>query len=377
MTPTLPSALREEFDRISDVPAPAGLADAALRQAARRQRTRTVVVAGALAVVALLGVPVVVSALTGSDGQIAVPPAHSSAPSPSASISPPTAPAPSGQHRVVVAYAGQDSSLLLDPTTGTYRQLPHGRVLPAPRGDRLLVVDGNGPDDRIGVLDQADAPVRWIDTALTCASDRAAWSPDGNRIVVTCLPKDGPNGFAIIDAATLTGAFVELPDTTSHNSMGLKLLWTPEGNNLVLTLSRAVGNENLPDKVDGLRFYGLDGTAIRTVLATAALAASSGFSPDGTRAALFSIGDNAIQIVNLTTGKVEQTVPAYTRLANLIGWYDNEHLVLEVAGADRELRVLTLTGAIARTVPIAHALRGSAIIGPADGLTGPAAQLAF
>ena len=103
----------------------------------------------------------------------------------------------------------------------------------------------------------------------------------------------------------------------------------------------------------GIRFFDLSGKPVRVIETTAALSASTDFSPDGTRIALSEqYPSQGVQIVAATTGQVVQRVslPAAGRV---LGWYDDDHLMVGVfgdRGLEATLQIVGLDGSVMRTV---------------------------
>jgi hypothetical protein len=107
--------------------------------------------------------------------------------------------------------------------------------------------------------------------------------------------------------------------------------------------------------------------------------AGSGFSPDHTRIALANRYDKTIQVVDATTGAVQQRVNLATAGA-LIGWYDDQHLLVRSDGyrADSHsiLQVVDLTGRMTGSISLL-AMPQNLYVGSSKGLIESAAGLAF
>lgn len=340
----LDDALRGALRDIADVPPPVGLATAARRMAARQRTARMTLAGVAAAAVALVTVPTAMTMI--GDGHMPG----------GATPGPFVVTAYSGASRGTDAGPADDRSLLLDPKTGRYEEVPYTEVVPSPDGRQVLVRQGdNSPQHplRAGVMDRATGQVRWIDTYAGALGRDGEWSPDGRRILLTERPKQGPWGFVIVDASTLETTFVEVPLAPETNTLGLGFVWTPDGEHVALTLGRNVGGESGSDIVTGIRFFDLSGKPVRLIETTAALSASTDFSPDGTRIALSErYPSQGVQIVAATTGQVVQRVslPAAGRV---LGWYDDDHLMVGVfgdRGHEATLQIVGLDGSVMRTV---------------------------
>jgi enoyl-CoA hydratase/carnithine racemase len=70
MSTRFDSALRETLERISTVPAPSGLADAAIRRAGRQRARRMALTAAAVAVAAVVALPLAVAAVPSGRGEV-------------------------------------------------------------------------------------------------------------------------------------------------------------------------------------------------------------------------------------------------------------------------------------------------------------------
>jgi dipeptidyl aminopeptidase/acylaminoacyl peptidase len=253
-------------------------------------------------------------------------------------------------------------SLLLDPRTGKYDRVPYPTVVPAPDGQRVLVWQGDNSlryPLRVGVLDRATGSVRWMaDGAmplnrLSAASD-GEWSPDGRRILFTA-----EDGVRILDADTLAATFVAVPGLAANNARGLAAVWTPDGTGFTMPLT------------DGQRF-----PAIRTWDLTGTVRADTAVSHDGDVEAVdwsFSPDRRLLAVTHATgvtvfdtrTGAVSRTVTPSAGI--LVGWRDGGHLVVVTAGP--ELRVVSLAGAVVRTVPLSDANPQRYRIGSASGVS--------
>ncbi|MEE6261415.1 hypothetical protein [Plantactinospora sonchi] len=389
MNPHVTGTIRNVFEELADsAPPPSGLARVTLARA-RRQRITRLTAGGGLATAlcaALVGLLVgVVPAGDGTAEQVAGTYSRSSVVTSYSGIRDPQVEDPSPAF---------EYSMVLNRKTGHYDRLPYRFAMPSPDGSQVLVGTGdNGAahPTRVGILDRVGGEVRWLPTPDVGAAnvwgyaDSGSWSPDGRQVLFTYRPKlDAPAGFLLTDAATLQTRFVPLADVSTENAQGLSLVWTPDGAGLVLTTSRSV-DESQPDSVTGIRFYDLTGRLVRTVPASASLLDAAGFSPDGSRLALvdrYAPGPTKVTVADAATG-VSEGVVDLGRPARLVGWTDDDHLLLWVfadsapQGADREdqLLVVDLAGKVVRNVRPAADEPQQTFIGPADGLPAAAEKL--
>jgi len=397
MSNPIGSLLREVItERTADVPPPTGLARGAMRRARRRRLAQAGVLTAVTA--AVIAVPVALVVL-GRPGGTTAP-----APGPAPEFLPG---GPAGKTQVVTAFSGlrrpedagpaDDVSLVLNTTTGRYDEIPYPEAIPSPDGRRFLVTTGdNGQEHptRAGVLTLATGKVRWI-TGYGGFDQHPTWSPTGDRVLYTRQSKDGASGFVLVDVTTLRETFVPVSDPEARDgnlalrATGLKFVWVPDGRQVVRTLSTNAADESLPGKVVGLRYYGLDGKPARTVSTSAgALSNGSDISPDGSAVALWTWGGGEVVIIDPAARTVRGRFPLLQPGNWVVGWYDAEHLILvsyDDTGAEEvtgELRVVTVTGQVVRTVALPERLPATAgtpiiYVGSAAELGPAAAALAF
>jgi hypothetical protein len=331
----LQDEVRRALAEIADAPPPAGLAAAVIARV-RRRRQR---IAAAVAGVAVVAVTVTVGLST----QAVRPDPHWQAdPSISATLAP--------DRRVVAAYSGltpgtateeqADWTLVRNPATGAYRKVPYRLVTAAPAGDRMLVTDQGGSGG--GILDARTGETAWIDGYTNDFLD-ASWSPDGRTIALTVSRKDdGAFGFALLDVGRRhVGPLVEV-DTT-----GGPFVWAPDGQSLVISPTHSAGDEALPDVVENLSHFDLTGRLLRTVPITAGVVrAASDFSPDGGRIAMSDWVSRRIVVVDARSGEVV----AQPATGAMVGWYDDNHLV--VYNSIAKMDVVDLAGTVVHTYDI-------------------------
>lgn len=347
MSTPLENMVRATLDDLADAPAPANLAQSALRRAARQRRARLAAAGVAAVAAVVVTVPLGAGVLAGSAGDGRQAPAADSA-------------SMTANQRLVVTgysripnYPADDFSLLLDPATGRYDKVAYTSAVPSPDGRRAVVQQGDqaaAQPGSGGILDRATGKVRWIN-GYDRYTQGAAWSPDGRSILLTHRPKGGGVSMEIVDADTLRSQRVTVPDLVH----GQSFLWTPGGQGVAITI---VGDPEARE----IRYYNLAGKHQRTVPATAGggLVAGTGFSPDGRRMALWNARTYQVQVADARTGALQRklSVPG-VRLARLLGWYDNNHVVVERPTIDpltssapyrMELLVVDLTGKVIRSV---------------------------
>ena len=373
MSIRLDPELRATLTRLSETPPPGDLAERIVRGARHRYK-RFVVARAIVAVTAvLIVVPVAVAAVSARTGAGAQP----GGPAPRVAVTSLSRlmTGPDGTLLARLADAGIDyHSLVLDPTTGTYRELEYNVAALSPDGRTVLVADGNNGASpyRAGLLDLGTDSVRWL--ALDIDGVRlnpysASWAPDGTRIL---LEDDGSKGgggagFAIVDASTLEATRISVREPAAEDVTREGLAWMPDGEGVVGTLYRtSVGVTDASTPV-GLRVFDLAGNVVREIAVSGWINGNRDFAPDGRRVAV-STGEgfgstNLLRLVDVSSGAVVTDVPLATRSV-LVGWYDDDHVIVQraVDGPDAELAavvgrhvvldVVDLAGRVVRTVDL-------------------------
>lgn len=317
--------LHDHLVALGTIEPPAGLADAALREAKQRRRWGITAIAAAAAAVLAIAIAVPLTVRHNSSG--------------------PTTP-PSGpvQRNVVVSYVTYSQSdpngtlTVLDPKTGRYvkAKIATGRHAPfdlfslavSPDGQQYATSDGK----RVGTLsDLVDGHVgrfRTLDSGQT-AQQSASWSPDSSRLLI---PMQGVNlhfsltGFRLYDARTKQlGKVIRLPSDDVSS-----LVWAPNGSEVIGFAGQK------------LRYFGLDGKLQRTVTLPKHVEPSSAISPDGRYMAL------AQSLFDLNTGHTYPLqLPGKHEMAPApLGWLDDNHYAVDwpsSSGKTVEHRLLAFT----------------------------------
>jgi hypothetical protein len=396
MSINLDRDLRATLGRLAETPPPGDLAERTVRGALRRHRraatARTVVALTAVVLALPVGLAAV-AARTGGDGQPSGPVGRMAVTSISR-----LATDADGRPLPPLTDAGNDyHSLVLEPRTGTYRELEYDAAALSPDGRTALVADGNNGARpfRAGLLDLETDTVRWIDLTIDGARldpFSARWSPDGDRVLLEREAPMGPDqttGFAIVDASTLASTYVPINEPASTDVVREGLAWMPDGDGLVGTLMASVVAETDTSAAVGLRVYGLDGEVVRDISVAGSMHGERAFAPDGRRVAL-ATGENypwtnLLRIVDVSSGAVVAEVPL-TEQSVLVGWYDDGHLVMRPVNSDRTgaapprpLQVVDLGGRVVKTVQLPGRARDTIAmeIGSADVLHTVGSALVF
>lgn len=313
MSNALDSRLRAALQELAQDGQPVNLADAALRGAVRRRRTRYAVAVSATAVVVAL------TALTAAN---LLRTGHSQ----------PAAGRTGGQ--VVSSYrvGGAPETYLLDPATGRYRKTSYSWAVVSPDARSAAVLPGLGPEGkpavtRLGILDLGSQVVRWFTTPEPVWAP--VWSPDGDMVLATVVPVEGigsgpSKGFLRLDVAS-----AELTSTpvTGRPSAAGPFLWGPDGTTVIgsTTVSTPAAVDGGPG---GPTVYDLAGRELRHLAVPGNALTLDPWSPSGRLLVLDgeAAGGRPEQlIVNATTGqlvgRVDTPYPA-------LGWRDDTHLLV-------------------------------------------------
>jgi hypothetical protein len=372
MTDRLYAPLRGALETLADGDAPPDLAATALRRANRRRvATRTLgVVTAAAAVVA--AVPAVLAAV----GPSSTAP-HVGAAAPAAGS-------------VVAAYQrvdpdggatdpgpANDSTLLLNFSTGRYALVPYPVAVPSPDYRRAAVSAGDNSaahPSRWGVLDLATNAVRWLpDNALRGYEQYPAWSPDSRSFALAENPRTGPAGIRLVNAETLAETFLPTDSAgDAETGLGGNVTFTADGAELVVVLTHG---GPAGGTVTAIRYYGLDGTVHRTVPAAPIPADATIVSPDARL--VLAVGP-ATTVLNAQTGTVISTFGGAG-----FAWYDATHYLTTAGDRTNPLWQIVdaTTGQAVRTVtarpPGAPADFITPVIRSADGLNPTGAAFIF
>ncbi|GAA0794037.1 hypothetical protein [Spirilliplanes yamanashiensis] len=358
------TALRD----LADEGRPVDLGAAALRGLRRRRRRNAALGAAAVAVL------VAVAALPWSGLRRPAPP--------------PAAPA-AGQH-VAAAYADADGAWwVLDPATGRHRRTAADVLAVSPTLDRVAVRPPERERTLLAVEATALTGPATVLVRLPAEPRSAQWSPDGSRLVVALEP--GPVGdefvdpgftdVAVVDA--VTGAVDRFGLGLGELRRALRVWWGDDG-----TLLAAVATVDAVEVPREFEVYSAEGSlrrrdpaprgqscsgrlsaaAVPPVLAGRPLACTRG----ATEITLWTTGEGGPAVAGRLPVEPGQTVAP-------VGWSDPDTVaVLRETPAGVSLHSADLrTGRLGPAAPGLPADATEVVVGPADGLSAAAADLAF
>jgi hypothetical protein len=154
------------------------------------------------------------------------------------------------------------------------------------------------------------------------------WSPDGNRLLFTVIPKTAPGlvvDMVIIDVTTGAMSTQRLDTAGQSCVIACVLTWLPGGDEVALTLGRNMG-ETLPD-LDGLQLYTLDGQRSRTLPVKGLPGGAQAWSPDGRYVVVLGSDGQGYQtqLIEVSTGAL---VRPFDGRPMQVSWVDNDRLLV-------------------------------------------------
>jgi hypothetical protein len=321
----------------------AGLAARSIANGRRIRRGRRLAAAGgAVLAVAAVVVPWVV--LPRPDRASPPPPVPAASGSPVA----PTAltasgPLPGGWFVTSAGYQ------VLDRPTGEFIIVPK-QVLPAPSGNRMLVIDG---PESVQVSDVRGTNPVTVDT--TGLVGDYSWSPAGDRLAGGVSQKEPYKvGFAIIDART-GEVRKQWIDIDRYDCSQCGFTWTRDGKEVVMAIADRSGGE-AEERVASLQLFDAGtGRPTRSLPVTAMPSGPFSWSPDGRYVLAGPPGASVNwRVFDVTTG---QSRP-FPREAV---WVSAGVLL---APQDGKVLSLTPDGTITATIDVGAPGRGLITLGP-------------
>ncbi|TMR96319.1 hypothetical protein [Nonomuraea basaltis] len=368
---------------------PAGMAHAAWRQRTR-MRIRTATTTAAALVAAVTVGAITVPSLIGQDDLIGQNDREAATrvivPSQGMSADPGH---PTPRKRVaagrstLTAYAscpsGGDADCswsMLDPASGGYATTPWGWVDVAPGGRTAAVLEKPLPARRIGLLDTTAGTVRrWIDLDRAGAGS-VAWSPDGQRLLVTTYdrvpalaavpgrepdPRQARTGFFIVDVDSGTATFHSLPSAPGAAGLRDDLSWDRDGS----LIWEETGSAQRPRE-----YYDLTGRPRSGPAQESFSDQPAGLSPNGRRLARGGKSGSAPFVLNVASGKTTLLEPPDGPvILQSLAWADDTNLI--AWARDREIT----DGAKSRYRLVLVGVEGEQPVTPLTGWTAPSSHL--
>jgi hypothetical protein len=329
--------LHETIDEMAgELHAPAaGLATRSMAQGRRIRRNRRLAAAGAVAAVLALVLP---WALRSPRDHAAPPPVPAASTTPTGLTA--SGRLPGGW---VVTSAGYQ---FLDRPTGEFVVIGE-EVLPAPTGNRILIIDGPGS---VRLSDVRGTNPVTVDT--TGLVGDYSWSPAGDRLTGGVTQKEPFKvGFAVIDARTGT-VRKQWIDADRYDCSQCRFTWTRDGKEVVMPIADRSGGE-AEERVASLQLFDAEtGEPTRSLPVTGMPTGPFSWSPDGRY--VLAGSDLDWRRFDVTTG---QSRPFPTDAV----WVNNDMLLAPQGG-----KVLSLNpdGTTTATIDVGAPGQGRITLGP-------------
>ncbi|MCP2359085.1 hypothetical protein HD597_006105 [Nonomuraea thailandensis] len=244
-------------------------------------------------------------------------------------------------------------------TTGAFKQVGFGEE-PAVSPDGAWVVLNPWLKFQDSDLDQ----VRFVNlrtgerfTVATVKKPRQTWFPvwsrDSRRVVlsVTDEKRTKISGFALVDLTARTAKVVE---AEYSDDISLAFTFTPDGG-----LARGYHDGD----TNGIDFYNDAGQVTRSMHWVGKPRNRDWFSPSGRLFYTVCPKGGELCVWNAETGVRVATVPGISPDANLLGWFDEAHLLLQQPDKKNdkraEVRILDLAGDVSRVLADVNPLNGA------------------
>ncbi|MEU6795198.1 protein kinase [Nonomuraea wenchangensis] len=179
------------------------------------------------------------------------------------------------------------------------------------------------------------------------------WSRDSKRVVlsVTDGKRTKISGFALVDLTTRTAKVVE---AEYSDDISLAFTFTPDGG-----LARGYNDGD----TNGIDFYNDAGQVIRSMHWVGKPRNRDWFSPSGKLFYTVCPKGDDLCVWNAETGVRVATVPDIDPKANLLGWFDEAHLLVQQPDKKNkkraEVRIVNLVGHVSRVLADVNPLNGA------------------
>ncbi|MEU4223341.1 protein kinase [Nonomuraea sp. NPDC026600] len=169
-----------------------------------------------------------------------------------------------------------------------------------------------------------------------------AWSRDGGRLLLSTMnaKRDRITGFVVVDvrARTATAVKTQYSDTSS-----LPFAFTPDGK---------IARGYRSPKSNGIETYDMSGKVTHSMHWVGRPRDVSWYSPSGKQFMTVCPDDKEVCIWDATTGDRKATVPGIKDESYLLGWFDEDHiLVQETAKKGRaQVKIVDFLGKVGRVL---------------------------
>ncbi|SDG92112.1 serine/threonine-protein kinase [Nonomuraea jiangxiensis] len=170
------------------------------------------------------------------------------------------------------------------------------------------------------------------------------WSRDGGKLLLSVYDDSEQRrlvGFVVVDVTTRKAVYVE---TEYLDDASLNYVFAPDG-----TISRGYWD----GKRGGIEFYDMSGQVTKTMHWVGLPRGSDWFAPDGKRFATLCPSGKEFCVWDLRTGARRATVPLGDPGGHFLGWFNDQHLMMQDPGKKKGtqvIKVIDLSGATQRVL---------------------------
>ncbi|MFC5820918.1 protein kinase domain-containing protein [Nonomuraea harbinensis] len=170
-----------------------------------------------------------------------------------------------------------------------------------------------------------------------------AWSRDGRRLLLSIRTEDAKlfSGFVVVDVAARTSTVV---NTQYKDAISLPFTFLPDG-----TIARGYSGE----KSQGIETYDMSGKVTTTKHWVGMPRDRDWYSPDGRQFFTVCPKSGDVCVWDAVTGARKATVEGLDDDVRLIGWFDDDHLLIEDPGKKKgrlQVKVVDFLGRTKRVL---------------------------
>ncbi|MET7329861.1 serine/threonine-protein kinase [Nonomuraea sp. NPDC005650] len=172
-----------------------------------------------------------------------------------------------------------------------------------------------------------------------------AWSRDGRRLLLSVVDNGKPQrivGFVLVDVAARKAVHVE---TAFTDNASLSFTFTPDGR---------IAKAYFDGKTNGIDFYSDSGQVIKSMHWVGLPRDRDWYSPSGKQFVTVCPGGRKdLCVWNAVTGDRLKTVPLADSEGNLLGWFDESHLLVQEPGKKKgtaQVKIIDLVGKTVRVL---------------------------